>query len=194
MRLTLLSLLGLPLGLFYANAVEWFLHKYLLHGVGANKASFWSFHWHEHHQAARKQGMFDPQYVRPLFTWGSPQLKEAVSVAGIALLHTPLLPFAPVFTVTIWLSALRYYFVHRRAHMDPEWCKRHLPWHYDHHMGRDQNSNWCATGQWFDLIVGTRKSYTYDATGKPLAEEQLSLARLVARALRSASAPARLGD
>ena len=194
MRLTLLSLLGFPLGLLYANLVEWLLHKYLLHGVGANKASFWSFHWHDHHQAARKQGMFDPQYVRPLFTWGSPQLKEAMSVLGIALLHTPLIPFFPVFGLTIWFSALRYYFVHRRAHMDPEWCKRNLPWHYDHHMGRDQNANWCATNPWFDVLMGTRKSYTYDERGKPLAEEQLSLGKLIARALRSLAAPARLGD
>src|SRR6266545_2282054 len=96
------AMLGIPLGLVYANAVEWGLHKYLLHGVGSDKASFFSFHWHEHHREARREGMFDPQYVRPLFTWGSPQLKEAASVLGLALLHAPLLPLFPCFTLTVF--------------------------------------------------------------------------------------------
>ena len=179
MHLTLVSLLGIPLGLLYAGVVEWLLHKVLLHGVGRNKASAFSFHWHDHHRAARREGMFDPQYVRPLFTWGSAQLKEALSVAAIALVHAPLLPFFPVFTAMVWFGSLRYYFVHRRAHLDPEWCKQHLPWHYDHHMGRDQNANWCATTQWFDVLMGTRKIYTYDDAGRPVTEERISVATLL---------------
>jgi hypothetical protein len=180
----LFALCAVALGLVYASAVEWMLHKYLLHGVGRNKASFWSFHWHDHHRAARKGGMFDPQYVHPLLDWGSPQLKEAVSVLAIALLHAPLLPFFPVFTVTVWFGAARYYFVHRRAHLDREWCKRHLPWHYDHHMGRDQDANWCATSEWFDILMGTRKVYRYDEAGRPVAELQVSWSIALRRALR----------
>ncbi len=181
--------LEVAVALLYANLIEWLIHKYLLHGVGANKASFWSFHWHDHHGESRRQGFFDPQYARPLFTWGSPQLKEAISVVGIALAHAPLLPFLPAFTLTVFASAARYYFVHRRAHVDPQWGKRHVPWHYDHHMGKDQNSNWCATGQWFDVIMGTRKICSYDDRGRPIAEERLTLGRYLARALPSRRAP-----
>src|SRR4051812_34346146 len=77
-----LQLLGVPIGLLYANAMEWLIHKYLLHGLGKNKASFFSFHWHEHHRESRRGDMFDPQYVRPLFTW-SPQGKEALSIVAL---------------------------------------------------------------------------------------------------------------
>ncbi len=171
----LLQLLGIPLALVYANATEWLIHKHLLHGVGKSKASFFSFHWHEHHRAARRGGMFDPQYVRPLLTW-SPQGKEALSVLGLALAHSVLLPFAPLFVLAVWLSAARYYFVHRRAHMDPEWGRRHVPVHWDHHMGKDQNANWCVTSTWFDDLMGTRKVYAYDAAGRPVAEVETAAA------------------
>jgi hypothetical protein len=49
-----LHLLAIPLGLLYANAGEWFIHKYVLHGVGKRKGSFWDFHWREHHSACRR--------------------------------------------------------------------------------------------------------------------------------------------
>lgn len=163
-------MLSVLLGLAYANAFEWFVHKYLLHGLGKRRESFWSFHWHDHHQAARKNDMYDAQYVRSLFTW-SPQAKEALSVIGAALLHAPLFFVAPFFAATLVVHAAVYYGVHRRAHLDTAWCKRYLPWHSDHHMGRDQNANWCATQPWFDLVMGTRKKYRYDDTGKVLAED-----------------------
>jgi hypothetical protein len=184
MHLTRLTLLEVPLGLLYAGAIEWVLHR-MLHQAGKNKASVFAFHWHDHHRASRREGFFDAQYDRPLFTWGSPQSKEAISVAIIALVHAPVALFFPVFTATVWFGALRYYIVHRRAHMDPKWGKQHLPWHYDHHMGKDQNANWCATTQWFDVLMGTRKVYTYDAAGRPITEEQISLMRSVRSRLRS---------
>jgi hypothetical protein len=182
MHVTLTSLLGIPLGLLYAGAIEWVLHK-VLHEAGKNKASVLSFHWHDHHRAARREGMFDPQYVRPLFTWGSAQLKELFSVVAIAVVHAPLFFVFPMFAATVWFGVVRYYVVHRRAHLDPAWCKEHLPWHYDHHMGRDQNANWCATTQWFDVLVGTRKVYTYDLTGKPITEQQITVGSLLAKRL-----------
>lgn len=180
----LLALLSIPLGLLYANLVEWLLHKYLLHGVGADRNSIWSFHWHDHHRASRREGMFDPQYVRPLFTLGSPQLKELLSVSAITLAHVPLIFFFPVFGLTVVLSGVRYYFVHRKAHLDPEWARVHLPWHLDHHLGRDQNANWCATAPWFDVLMGTRKIYEWDDQGRIIGEERVTL-RTVFAQLRS---------
>lgn len=174
--MTLLALLGIPLGLLYAGVIEWVLHR-LLHEAGKVKHSAFAFHWHDHHRASRREGFFDPQYERPLLTWGSPQLKEALSVAGIALLHAPLFFEFPLFAATVWLGAARYYVVHRRAHLDPAWAKEHLPWHYDHHMGRDQNSNWCATTEWFDVLMGTRKRCAYDAAGRPVSEEPVTVAQ-----------------
>jgi hypothetical protein len=159
-------MIGIPLGLVYSNVAEWLIHKHLLHGRGRDKKSFWSFHWHEHHAAARKHEMIDEQYrSERLLAWG-PKGKELAALVAGAALHLPLLPVAPFFTLTVWYSAANYYRVHRRSHLDTEWAKTNLPWHYDHHMGRDQNANWCVTKPWADGWFGTRKRYTY-VPGRP---------------------------
>ena len=169
-RLVAGHMIGLPIAVVYTNALEWFVHKHVLHGMGKRRENFWSFHWHDHHQASRKANMYDAQYVRPLFTW-SPQGKELLALVLTAAVHLLLFPVAPFFAGYIVVHAIRYYFLHKRAHLDAEWCRENVPWHYDHHMGKDQNANWCVTHPWFDYVMGTRKKYTYDATGKPIAEE-----------------------
>jgi len=162
-------MIGIPLGLAAANVGEWLIHKHWLHGLGKNKKSFWAFHWHEHHRESRSNGMFDAQYVRSVFTW-SPQGKEALALTLGAAAVVPMLPFAPFFTGTLLFRMWRYYGLHKRAHLDREWAKQHLPWHYDHHMGKDQNANWCVTHPWFDHVMGTRKIYEYGERG-PSAEQ-----------------------
>lgn len=157
-------MLGIPLGLVVSNAGEWFIHKYWLHGLGKNKKSFWAFHWHEHHRESFRNDMIDPQYQRSLFTW-SPQGKEALSLALGAAVLTPLFPVAPFFTGTLWYRMWAYYRDHKRSHLDPAWAREQLPWHVDHHLGKDQNANWCVTHPWFDYVMQTRKPYLDDPTG-----------------------------
>ncbi len=151
-------MIGIPLGWLYANVGEWIIHKHVLHGLGRKKSSFWSFHWHEHHRESRRRDMHDSQYERSLLEWG-PQSKEVVSLLGAAVVHAPLFPVAPFFTGTLWYCIWRYYRVHKRAHLDPDWARENLPWHVDHHMGRNQNLNWCVTHPFFDYVMGTRKRY-----------------------------------
>jgi hypothetical protein len=184
-------MIGIPVALAYVNITEWLIHKYWLHGLGKNKKSFWSFHWHDHHREARKNDMFDAQYERSVFSW-SPQGKEVLALLGGAAVVAPLLPVAPFFTATVWYRTVRYYQLHKKAHLDPEWAKEHLPWHYDHHMGKDQNANWCVTHPWFDHVMGTRKTYQYDAKGRvqgeqtppPVAARQTRLPRFARAKLR----------
>ena len=152
-------MIGIPIGLVYCNLGECLIHKHVLHGLGKSRESFWSFHWHDHHAKARKHAMVDDQYRRSFLAW-EPQTKEAVALLGLALAHLPLLPFMPFFTGTVLYSCANYYRVHKRAHLDTEWAREHLPWHYDHHMGKDQNANWCVTHPWFDELLGTRKPAT----------------------------------
>ncbi|MEC9070812.1 MAG: hypothetical protein VX938_00475, partial [Myxococcota bacterium] len=87
------------------------------------------------------------------------QGKEALALTLGLMTHLPLFPVAPFFTGTLVYSALRYYYVHRKAHLDTDWARENLPWHYDHHMGPDQDANWCVTRPWFDYLMGTRKPY-----------------------------------
>lgn len=147
-------MIGIPIGLVTANAVEWAFHKYVLHGLGKNKKSFWAFHFHEHHRESRRHDMIDEGYESSVFQWNA-QGKEALALAlgGVALL--PLFPVAPFFTATSIACIVRYYRVHKRAHVDPDWARENLPWHYWHHMGRNQDTNWCVTNPFWDRVVGT---------------------------------------
>lgn len=151
-------MIGFPLGILTSNAAEWVIHKYILHGLGRRRKSFWSFHWHEHHKNARHHQNYDPSYERSVFGWHS-QGKEALGLLGLAALHLPLFRVAPFFTLGVWYSIANYYRVHKRCHRDPAWAREHLPWHVDHHMGPDQDANWCVTRPWFDILMGTRVPY-----------------------------------
>jgi sterol desaturase/sphingolipid hydroxylase (fatty acid hydroxylase superfamily) len=77
----------------------------------------------------------------------------------LTLAHVPLLPIAPWFTVTLFASGVQYYRVHKRSHLDTDWAREHIPWHYDHHMGPDQDANWGVRSDWVDRLLGTRVEY-----------------------------------
>ncbi|MCB9601193.1 MAG: hypothetical protein H6721_21035 [Sandaracinus sp.] len=180
-------MIGIPLGLLAANATEWVVHKYVLHGLGKKKSSFWSFHWHEHHAESRTNVMRDPHYAdRSVLGWHA-QGKEALALVGAAAAITPLFPVAPFFVAAGWYSAWNYYRVHKRSHEDPAWAREHLTWHYDHHMGPKQDANWCVTRPWFDHLMGTRIPYAYTAREQKDIERREALAaRRAARAEASA--------
>ncbi|WP_019868144.1 hypothetical protein [Methylovulum miyakonense] len=146
-------------GLLYANAGEWLMHKYILHGLGGNPQSFWAYHLQEHHAVCAKHAMVDPGYQSVCLTTWNTQSKELVVLMGIVLLHLPLFFLLPALTSAIYLSLALYYYKHRKAHLDPVWAKRHLRWHYDHHLCNQLacGGNWCVTWPWFDHLLGTRK-------------------------------------
>lgn len=179
-------MIGIPVGLALANASEWVIHKYILHGLGKRRSSYWSFHWHEHHRNARRNEHLDETYQRSLLGWHA-QSKEALGLVGMAVMVAPLFPVAPFFTGTLWYSMLNYYRVHKRAHQDPGWARTHLAWHYDHHMGPDQDANWCVTRPWFDNLMGTRVPYA--GTEREAADIARRERRAAARAA-AAAAPA----
>ena len=168
-------MIGIPLGLAFSNAFEWAFHKHVLHGLGKNKRSFWAFHFHDHHRAARRNDMVDEGYQTSVFQW-NPQGKEALALAAGALVVTPLLPVAPFFVATVWRCQWHYYKVHKKAHLDPEWARENLPWHVAHHMGRDQDLNWCVTRPWFDVLVKTAEPMAsqrpWDKWGRVMVEEK----------------------
>ncbi len=151
-------MIGIPLGLLAANAGEWIIHKYMLHGLGRNRKSYWAFHWHDHHRTVRRNQYVDDEYRESVFKPGG-KAKEATGLLAAAVAVTPLLPVAPFFVGTVWASAAGYYYVHRKSHINPEWGRRWAPWHYDHHMGPNQDANWCVTFPLFDHIMGTRIPY-----------------------------------
>jgi hypothetical protein len=153
-------MIGFPIALVVANGFEWYAHKYLLHGVPQKGQPRYSpvptnmkSHW-AHHKLVRTEGYYDGGYLEGWDNWRTRNEIKSLLVltAGTSLL----LPVAPFFVLGTYYSAGRYFYVHRRSHLDPEWGKKHIPWHYDHHMTSNQDANWCVTRPWFDYLMGTR--------------------------------------
>jgi sterol desaturase/sphingolipid hydroxylase (fatty acid hydroxylase superfamily) len=149
-------MIGIPIGIAYASLAEWLIHKHVLHELGRQPGNFFQYHW-LHHRNAKLNGLIDEDYRQPLGGWNG-QTKEIASLLGAAALHLPLLPVAPFFTCTLFAWAARYWFLHRHAHLDPDWAREHLPWHVDHHLNRNPNANWGVTQDWWDRILGTREA------------------------------------
>jgi sterol desaturase/sphingolipid hydroxylase (fatty acid hydroxylase superfamily) len=151
-------MIGIPFGLLTANAAEWVVHKHLLHEGGREPGSFWQFHWHTHHRNCRRNGNHDADYTGSVLHWNG-QGKEAAALVAASALVAPLYAVAPWYTAALHYSAVNYYRKHKRSHLDPAWGRAHLRWHYDHHMGPNQDANWCVTRPWFDIVMGTHKPY-----------------------------------
>ncbi|MEQ1635582.1 MAG: hypothetical protein ABL903_02750 [Methylococcales bacterium] len=132
------------------------MHKYLLHGLGKNRDSFWAYHWYERHAECIKNNMLDMNYKRLRLTTWNAQSKELILLAGLVGLHLPLLMSFPAFICAVYFSMALYYYKHRKAHLNPSWARKHLRWHYEHHLGGDSSANWCVTWPWFDYLLGTR--------------------------------------
>ena len=138
----------------YANFLEWILHKYVLHGLGKNKDSRFSSHWHTHHKSCRQNENRDSTYRH--FPLHFSVKGELQALGYVIVAHTPLLFFAPFFYASLLFFSARYFYLHRKAHVNIEWGKQNLRWHYDHHMGKNQDANWGVTSPMWDYILGTR--------------------------------------
>jgi len=143
-------------GFLYAMLLEWLLHKYILHGLGKNKKSYWAFHWHSHHKTCRKNKNSDTNYKFPA---GTPVKKEIISLLLLTIIHIPLWYVSKIFYLTLVLCAIRYFYMHRKSHLNIKWGRKKMPWHYDHHMGTNQDANWGVTTDLIDLLMNTRAYY-----------------------------------
>jgi hypothetical protein len=171
----LLGVLSVVATVFYGLLLEWLVHRYVLHGLGRSKKSFWSFHWHEHHRNSRTS-MIDPNYQHP---WWNTSLagsrwKEPFGLAVGWLVHllgvsgalwalgalgnaTVLEYFVPLAAASGWLllllgaHGLLYYFVHRSSHRDDLWARGWAQGHRSHHLSPQgkHRDNWTVTWWWW---------------------------------------------
>ena len=147
------GLVSVVLGILYSNIVEVLIHKYLLHGLGKKKDSFWAFHFHDHHKRTTKGGGIDDTYKNNHF-YG----RELWALLLLDLIHTPLWWVDPIFAATIFAYMILYYYVHVKSHTNTRWAKKWLPWHYDHHMS-GKEGNWGVLFPLVDKLIGTRVYY-----------------------------------
>jgi sterol desaturase/sphingolipid hydroxylase (fatty acid hydroxylase superfamily) len=138
----------------YGGLSEWALHKYVLHGLGKRKSSIFSFHWHSHHKICRRNKNRDDNYL----SWppAPPVRKEILALFLLVWAHIIFLFIQPYFFGGLMVYTVRYFYMHRKAHTNIEWCKKNIPWHYDHHMGKNQDANYGVTVEWPDKLFGTR--------------------------------------
>ena len=152
---------GFLIGLVFANGFEWVAHKYILHGTHRTGQPRFSpvprsmkSHW-AHHREVRTASFHDVGYVEGISNWRTKnEIVSLAIVAGVASLV--FYPISKGMVLASLYSAGNYYYIHRRAHLEPEWAKKKIPWHYDHHMNANQDANWCVTKPWFDYVLGTR--------------------------------------
>jgi len=137
-------------GIVLANFYEWFIHRYLLHGIGRLKDSVWNFHWGAHHKITRQNNGHDSTYIKGCYRL------EKYGLLALFLAHVPFLYPHYVILSTLAIYGILYYKIHSYSHLNPAWCKKHLRWHWDHHMGKDQDANWCILFPLFDYILRTR--------------------------------------
>ena len=139
----------LAIGWLYGHIFEYVAHKHILHNKRKFKKVFRN-HFKTHHNASRKNNMYDTNYNRLVSS-----KFEIVSLLSILILHFPVVFILPYFYVMIAWSVVSYYFLHRLSHLNVEWGKKWLPWHYEHHMGKDQHINWGVRLPIVDKILNT---------------------------------------
>jgi len=148
--------LAIFLAFIYGNLMEYVMHRYILHGFGKKKNNPFNFHWYSHHKTCRKNNFYDSYYENPDSFF---RCKEKLGLILLVVLHIPTYFISPTFFVAISLYTIYYYKLHRWMHVNVEAGRKRFPWHYDHHMGRDQDKNWGVTHQWMDKLLGSRKSW-----------------------------------
>jgi len=133
------------LGLIYANFVEWFVHRYLFHGLGKNYKSVFAFHLREHHIKSRKDNFFDSTVTK----------RENLGIIGLLLLHMPIYFFvSPIFYLALALYGIAFLIIHKFLHTFPHFAQRYFWWHWNHHM-HNQNKSWGVVSPLIDVILGT---------------------------------------
>ena len=160
------------LGLVYGQWLEWYIHKNLLHRLGKKRNSMFSYHFFVHHRTSRQNLFYDDSYEGK----GEGKQKEIRDLVMLSAIHSPIVLIAPWFILGAAVQGILYYVMHRKAHVNPEWCKRYIPWHYDHHMAPNQDANWGVTTDWIDRLMGTR--IVYLGTPKEIKDTQRREKRL----------------
>lgn len=139
----------LATGWLYGHIFEYIAHKHVLHNKKKFKKVFRN-HFKTHHNESRKNEMYDKNYNRLVSS-----KFEIVSLLSILILHLPVAFTLPYFYGMIAWSVTSYYFLHRLSHLNVAWGKKWLPWHYEHHMGKNQHVNWGVRLPIIDKVLKT---------------------------------------
>ena len=152
----MLFIISIVLAYLYASFLEWWIHKHVLHGLGKKRGSWFDFHWHSHHKRCRKTGNEDNSYLKSRPFHYSVK-KELIGLSALLALHFPLFYISSPFYFTLVVCTGRYFYMHRKSHVNVAWGLKAMPWHWNHHMGKNQDANWGITTNLWDKILKTNK-------------------------------------
>ena len=139
------------LGWLYGHLFEYLAHRFILHNHKL-WLRFFQAHFSEHHKLTRRHGMIDPKYLMGL----SRNLREVLILSSIAIIHLPVFFVSVAGYIAILYSLVAYYTIHGLSHSVYGFGRRWVPWHYDHHLGKNPNRNWGVRLPVFDWIFRTR--------------------------------------
>lgn len=162
-----------------ANLVEWCVHKYILHNMGRVKGSYWRSHWARHHKFVRKNYLYLDRDYKDSWWTNTHRVSEVVGLSLLVVINLPVVLcayflhldiIAITYFIGVVLYVIAYYHIHKYSHLYPKWGYKYVRWHFDHHMGSDQDTNWNVVFPLWDHILGTRaytqKDYICDHFGE----------------------------
>ena len=141
-------MLGFVLGLLYGNVLEYLIHDFIFHRLGRKKGSIWSYHLKDHHVLCRKNNFVDLTESKV----------EAIGMLGLILIHMPLIYLSFGFWMGVTSYAMAFKYLHGFQHSHPEFTKKYMKWHWEHHM-KDSNKNFGVVMPLSDYLFRTRKKY-----------------------------------
>jgi len=139
----------------YGYILEYSIHRWILHNK--SKYTKWAYYNHFicHHGKCRKNNMIESKYNENK-TILNFEIKFGIV---LSIVHIPILILFPFSYIVLILSMVSYYYHHRSTHINVLTSRKNMSWHYDHHMGPNQNFNFGIRSDIIDRLLGTRKYY-----------------------------------
>ena len=139
---------GFIIGFLYGSLLEYMIHRFIFHKLGHKKKSIWAYHLRGHHVLSKKNNFIDLTESQV----------ESAGMMFLILAHTPLFFVSFGTWLGVILYALAFKYLHGFQHKHPEFTKKYMKWHWDHHM-KSPNKNFGVVVPWMDYLFGTRKKY-----------------------------------
>ncbi len=141
-------MIGFALGFLYGSFLEYVIHDFLFHRMGRKKGSIFAYHLRGHHVLARKNNFVDLTASRV----------ELYGLFFLVAIHFPIFFISLGFWLGITFYALCFKVLHGIQHKYPEFTKKYMVWHWEHHM-KNSNKNFGVVVPWMDYLFNTRKKY-----------------------------------
>ncbi len=141
-------MLGFVLGFLYGSFLEYMIHRFVFHKLGHKKKSIWSYHIKGHHVLSRRNNFIDLTESKA----------ESIGMLFLVLIHLPLVYMSFGAWIGVTLYAIFFKVLHGVQHRNPEFTKKYMKWHWDHHM-KSPNKNFGVVVPWMDYLFLTRKKY-----------------------------------